>query len=94
MTADLQCSFCGKGRSEARCLIRGPGNICICDACAWLCADILIEHGHPAPEEMTSTMRAHLQRTRAEADRVRGLADELLTKLEPVEPEPAEKPKP
>jgi hypothetical protein len=82
MTADLQCSFCGNGTAEARCLIRGPGDICICDACGWLCADILIEHGHTAPVGLAPTLRSRLEQTRAEAEGVRRQVDELMAKLE------------
>jgi ATP-dependent protease Clp ATPase subunit len=37
-----KCSFCGKGQSQVRKLIAGPG-VYICDECIDLCGEILDE---------------------------------------------------
>jgi ATP-dependent Clp protease ATP-binding subunit ClpX len=53
----MDCSFCGKGRSEVRKLISGP-NVYICDECVSLCNEIIAEdthpaaHGYPKPQEL------------------------------------------
>jgi len=39
---ELQCSFCGKTQSEVWMLIAGP-YVYICDACVYLCHDILVK---------------------------------------------------
>ncbi|MHC4607497.1 MAG: ATP-dependent Clp protease ATP-binding subunit ClpX [Planctomycetota bacterium] len=35
------CTFCGKSDDQVRHLIRGPGEICICDECVEICNQIL-----------------------------------------------------
>ena len=37
---EVNCSFCGKEKSENRRLIQGPG-VYICEACVDLCREIL-----------------------------------------------------
>lgn len=39
----IRCSFCGKTRDQVRKLIKGPGDIYICDECVSECSDILEE---------------------------------------------------
>ena len=39
--ADLQCSFCGKPKSQVRKLIAGPALVAICNECVLLCGDDL-----------------------------------------------------
>jgi len=39
----LHCSFCSKEHREVRKLVVGPPGVQICDECALLCLDILIE---------------------------------------------------
>ena len=39
----IRCSFCGKGQGSVRKLVKGAGNIFICDECVVACADILEE---------------------------------------------------
>ena len=42
------CTFCGKSDEQVRHLIRGPGEICICDECVEICNQILrVEKKHP-----------------------------------------------
>jgi ATP-dependent Clp protease ATP-binding subunit ClpX len=38
------CWFCKKRRDEVKLLIAGPSDICICDECVRLCAEIVYEH--------------------------------------------------
>lgn len=38
---ELRCSFCNVPRAEAKKIIVGPGNVCICDRCVALCIGIL-----------------------------------------------------
>ncbi|QDX29608.1 hypothetical protein Dpoa569_0001406 [Dickeya poaceiphila] len=38
---ELRCSFCNVPRAEAKKLVVGLGNVCICDKCVWLCVGIL-----------------------------------------------------
>jgi len=38
-----KCSFCGKNQNEVRRLISGANDVCICDECIDLCADIIDE---------------------------------------------------
>ncbi|HTW71858.1 MAG TPA: ClpX C4-type zinc finger protein [Acetobacteraceae bacterium] len=35
-----RCSFCGKGQTEVKCLIAGPG-LFICDECVHLCQEFI-----------------------------------------------------
>jgi len=44
-----RCSFCGKGESEVRKLIAGPG-VFICDQCVELANKVIHDEGQPAPE--------------------------------------------
>jgi len=37
----MRCNFCGKSEGQARRLIAGPGDVCICDECIELCASII-----------------------------------------------------
>ncbi|GAA1302958.1 ATP-dependent Clp protease ATP-binding subunit ClpX [Planotetraspora silvatica] len=44
----LKCTFCGKGHTQVRKLIAGPGRICICDECVGLCNELIEEElGEP-----------------------------------------------
>lgn len=43
---EMKCSFCGKTQDYVRKLITGH-NVCICDECVGLCADILDEEFEP-----------------------------------------------
>ncbi|MBG6244014.1 hypothetical protein CS369_02750 [Candidatus Symbiopectobacterium sp. 'North America'] len=38
---ELRCSFCNVPKAEPKKIIVGPGNVCICDGCVWLCVGIL-----------------------------------------------------
>ena len=52
MSADDQCSFCGKARREVRKLIAGP-DVHICDECIDLCNDVILGEDAPAWERAT-----------------------------------------
>lgn len=39
---ELRCSFCGKGQSEVDKMVTAK-NICICNECIGLCAEIIAE---------------------------------------------------
>lgn len=45
---ELHCSFCGRSQSEVKRLIAGP-NVCICDECIELCANIISEEATQSP---------------------------------------------
>ena len=65
------CSFCGKGRSEVRKLVAGPG-VYICDACIGVCQNVLAkelrEEGQkelrrlsvPKPAELKRLLDQHI----------------------------------
>ena len=38
-----RCSFCGKTENQVNRLITGPDNVCICDQCIEVCADMVEE---------------------------------------------------
>lgn len=40
---EYRCSFCGKPRDQVEHLIRGPGQIAICNVCVGICNEILAE---------------------------------------------------
>ncbi|MSP78706.1 MAG: ATP-dependent Clp protease ATP-binding subunit ClpX [Dehalococcoidia bacterium] len=40
---DYRCSFCGKGQTQVKRLVAGPGNVFICDECVQLCQQIIVE---------------------------------------------------
>jgi ATP-dependent Clp protease ATP-binding subunit ClpX len=37
----MECSFCGKRQEDVHRLIAGPVGVAICDACIYLCVEIL-----------------------------------------------------
>lgn len=43
MDDEIECSFCGKSRNEARKIIAGPRGVYICSECIDLCNDIILE---------------------------------------------------
>ena len=44
-----RCSFCGREQDQVSHLIRGPGDVYICDECVELCRQILSDNdGDPA----------------------------------------------
>ena len=61
------CSFCGKGQTQVKRLIAGPGRVFICDECVRLCQQIIVEEeGHPrtpsAPSATTLSPREIAER--------------------------------
>ena len=53
----VRCSFCGKGSSEVKKVIAGPG-VYICNQCVDLCNNILGVEMQKPPSEPTTTMSA------------------------------------
>jgi ATP-dependent protease Clp ATPase subunit len=41
------CDFCSKTQDDAKALIRGPKDVCICDECVALSAEIIANKGAP-----------------------------------------------
>jgi ribosomal protein L37AE/L43A len=57
------CSFCGKGESQVRRLVAGPG-IYICDQCVYLCEEVLKEEeilNDKTKAERVAALRAEIQ---------------------------------
>ncbi len=57
-----RCSFCGKSQNEVRRLISGNNDVCICDECIDLCADIIDEMYEN--EDTSSEYEINLQKPR------------------------------
>lgn len=45
----LFCSFCGKSKDEVDRLIKGPGNVGICDECVSICQELVVDKADEKP---------------------------------------------
>lgn len=56
-TAPYTCSFCGRGREQARRVIAGPNGVFICAECVTVCSEVLAESQPEQPQETCEEVR-------------------------------------